>query len=190
MLHVSDDASIAARISMLAGPGKLTAHIAAVTRIRCLSEYRYHATNQRRVLWAWDQSEKSIVTMWPITAKYCDHVTNHSWVLWSCEQWEMSIVTMRPNREKYCDHVTNERWVLPMLAAHIAIIWTWSLSELLAVRTSSYTHTRWGLVTTLTLLDITLSTLRDLWMLDSDHFQCSIKWNVFGSCLSSSGYLE
>ena len=29
-----------------------------------------------------------------------------------------------------------------MLAAHIAIIWTWSLSELLAVRTSSYTHTR------------------------------------------------
>ena len=90
--------------------------------------------------------------MWPITAKYCDHVTNHSWVLWSCEQWEMSIVTMRPNREKYCDHVTNERWVLPMLAAHIAIIWTWSLSELLAVRTSSYTHTRWGLVTTLTLL--------------------------------------
>ena len=29
-----------------------------------------------------------------------------------------------------------------MLAAHIAIIWTWSLSELLAVRTASYTRTR------------------------------------------------
>ena len=35
-----------------------------------------------------------------------------------------------------------------MLAAHIAIIWTWSLSELLAVRTSSYTHTRCNITIT------------------------------------------
>ena len=48
-----------------------------------------------------------------------------------------------------------------MLAAHIAIIWTWSLSELLAVRTASYTRTR---LVNVILLSITLSTLRDLWI--------------------------